>query len=317
MKPRTLALAALKALGAAVLILGCAPMRDPAAKSPVAEAHEKVSQQGLTLEQLRNASYQGIYDAPAKLTDGKYVGTPFQPGAASRPQVTLVGKLVARGDLDGDGRDEAVVLLAESSGASGTRDYLAVVADRGGKAVNLATQLLGDRVQLRAMRIEDGELVVDTVAHGPGEPLCCPTQKVRFVFKLAGDRLWEIRQQQMGTISVADLAGVTWMLEEFSFDEPVKTDASITFRIDKGQIVGSAGCNSYFAAYSSEGPEKLKVGPAGATRKACALEIMEQETRYLNALQAVTSYSFVAGNLALTYRYDDSLRTLILTPRAP
>ena len=147
--------------------------------------------------------------------------------------------------------------------------------------------------------------------------MCCPTQKLRFVFKLAGERLLEIRRQPRGTISVADLEGVTWMLEEISFGEPVKPEPSVTLRIEKGQIVGSAGCNSYFAAYSSEGPEEIKIGPAGATRKACAPEIMEQETRYLNALQAVTSYSFLAGDLALTYRQDDSLRTLILAPRTP
>jgi hypothetical protein len=44
---------------------------------------------------------------------------------------------------------------------------------------------------------------------------------------------------------------------------------------------------------------------------------MEQETRYLKALQDVTSYGFFAGRLALTYRQDGSLRTLLLAPRMP
>jgi len=303
-------------LGATALIIGCAPMSEPKLTSST-ELHEKISRQELTLDQLRNASYQGIYDAPVTLTDGKYEGPPFQSGGASRPQVVLVDKLVARGDLDGDTIDEAVVLLAESSGGSGTRNYLAVVAARGGTPVNIATQLLGDRVQLRSLKIEDGRLIVDTVAHGPTEALCCPTQKVRRIFTLGGNQLSEARREEMGTISVTDLQGVTWVLEEINFDEPAKLEPPITFRIDKVQIVGSAGCNSYFAAYSSAGSGQLKVSAPGATRKACAPSIMEQETRYLKALQDVTSYSFLAGRLALTYRQDGSLRTLLLAPRMP
>jgi heat shock protein HslJ len=271
----------------------------------------------LTLDQLRNASYQGIYDTPVRLIDGKYEGPPFQPGGTSRPEVILVDKLVARGDLDGDGSDEAVVLLNENSAGSGRQDYLAVVAARDGKPINVATQLLGDRVQLRSMKIEDGRLIVDAVAHGPAEPLCCPTQKVRRIFTLAGSRLSEIRREELGTIAVTDLQGVTWVLEQINFGEPVKPEAAITLRIDKDQITGSAGCNSYFTAYSSDGPGQLTVGPTGATRKACAPGIMEQETRYLNALQAVTSYGFLAGDLALTYRYNGSFGTLLLAPRLP
>ena len=303
-------------LGATTLVVGCAPMSEPKVTSST-ELYETTNRQGLTLDQLRNASYQGIYDAPVKLTDGKYEGPPFQTGGASRSRVILVDELVARGDLDGDGRDEAVVLLAENSGASGTRNYLAVVAGRNGKPVNVATQLLGDRVQLRALRMENGRLVADTVAHGPAEALCCPTQKVRRTFMLDRNQLTETRREEMGTISVSDLQGVTWVLEEISFGEPVKTEPAITFRIDKAQIIGSAGCNSYFAAYSSDGPGQLKVSPPGATRKACAPAIMEQETLYLNALQAVTSYSFFAANLALTYLHDGALRTLLLAPRVP
>ena len=299
-----------------MLVTGCVPMREPEVASST-ESRVRTGRPTLTLDQLRNASYTGIYDASVTLTNGKYEGPPFQSGGASRPRVVFVDRLVARGDLDGDAIDEAVVLLAESSGASGTRNYLAVVAVRDGRPVNIATQLLGDRVQLRSLRIEDGRLVVDTVTHGPTEALCCPTQKVRRTFMLDGNQLSEVRREEMGMISVADLQGVTWVLEEIHFDDPVNLEPAITFRIDKGQIVGSAGCNSYFAAYSSDGPGQLKVSAPGATRKACAAAIMEQETRYLKALQAVTSYSFLAGRLALTYRQDGSLRTLLLAPRMP
>ena len=77
-------------------------------------------------------------------------------------------------DLDGDGIDDAAVLLAESSGGSGAFTWLAVVSCRDGRAVNTGTIGLGDRVMIRSLGGQEGSIVVEFVAAGPGEPLCCP-----------------------------------------------------------------------------------------------------------------------------------------------
>ena len=302
----------------ATILLGCAPVHEPKFSSlaPVKSATVAPAAPGLTLDQLRNATYRGIYDRAVTLTDGQYEGAPFQPGGAARPRLILAGSLVARGDLDRDGSDEAVVLLAESSGASGTFNYLAVVAAQSGKPVNIATDALGDRVQLRSMRIVDGQLIVDMVAHAPDDAMCCPTLKVRRVLALAGDRLVEVSREEMGPLSVADLAGVTWVLAEIAFGEPVASEPAITLRIEKNQLVGAAPCNNYFARYTSEGPGKIKVAASGATRKACGEPIMNLESRYLKALEEVTSYGFLAGRLALTYRRDGTFATLLFVPSA-
>jgi hypothetical protein len=92
-------------------------------------------------------------------------------------------------DLDGDGFDDAAVLLAESSGGSGVFTYLAIVACRDGRAVNIGTIGLGDRVMIRSMTGQEGAIVVEFVAAGPGEPLCCPTRKVRNRYLLRGGKL--------------------------------------------------------------------------------------------------------------------------------
>jgi heat shock protein HslJ len=298
-----------------LLMAGCAPVHSPKSISST-KSQRETSASGFTLDQLRNATYRGIYDRAVTLTDGQYDGAPFQPGGAARPRVVLASNLVARGDLDGDGGEEAVVLLAANSGASGTFDYLAVVAAQDGKPVNVATESLGDRVQLRSLRILDGQLMVDLVAHGSDDAMCCPTLKVRRTLTLSGDRLIQVRREELGPIAVADLAGVTWMLEEISFAEPVPAEPAITLRIDQNQIVGTAGCNNYFAPYSSEGPGKLKVALSGSTRKACSAPIMDLEARYLKALENVVSYSFLAGRLALTYRRDGNFATLLFASRA-
>jgi len=140
---------------------------------------------------LRNMTYQGIYQEPVQLTEGKYEGEPFVEGGASRPTVTLLDDFIAFGDLNGDGLDEAAVILAENSGGSGTFIYLALIMGQKGALANVATQLLGDRVQPKALSIEAGEIVATTVTHGPDDPLCCPSQEATLRYQLIDGKLAE------------------------------------------------------------------------------------------------------------------------------
>jgi hypothetical protein len=146
----------------------------------------------LTLEALKNAVYQGIYDEPVQLTDGKYEGEPFVEGGASRPTVTFHPEAYAFGDLNGDGVDDAAVILIESSGGSGNFRYLAAVINEDGTPVNVATAFVGDREQAQAITIEDGVITLQLVAHGPDDPMCCPSQEVTKRYRLQDDQLVEL-----------------------------------------------------------------------------------------------------------------------------
>ncbi|WP_371919502.1 META domain-containing protein [Pseudomonas sp. SDI] len=55
---------------------------------------------------------------------------------------------------------------------------------------------------------------------------------------------------------------------------------------DDGRAYGNAGCNHWFAPYTLQG-DKLSFGKVGSTRKLCAPALMEQERRFLQALEAV------------------------------
>lgn len=132
----------------------------------------------LTIEQLRDATYDNVLEEPVTLVDGRFEGEPAAPGAATRPVVTLVPGTLAEGDLDGDQADEAVVALALDSGGSGVFVYLAVVRESGDKPENIATLSLGDRVQVTALFINDGKILAELVEHGPNDPMCCPTSEV-------------------------------------------------------------------------------------------------------------------------------------------
>ncbi len=138
------------------------------------------------------ATYSGIMDHPVTLTNGKWEGPPFVPGGASRPAVGMVEDFRALGDLDGDGKDEVAVVLWQNSGGSGTFYYIAVLGFRDGRCVNLATDLIGDRVRVEGGRITDGKIVLDILTAGPGDPMCCPSRKSMMSWKFSNGRLLKI-----------------------------------------------------------------------------------------------------------------------------
>lgn len=94
------------------------------------------------------------------------------PGAATQDTVTL-DDARAYGDLNGDGRLDAAAALWRDGGGSGRFLYLAAVLDSGGARSPLALPavLLGDRVQLQRLSIEDGGILATWCERAPGEPM--------------------------------------------------------------------------------------------------------------------------------------------------
>lgn len=135
------------------------------------------------------ATYSGILDEAITLIDGQYQGEPFMEDGASRPTVTLLTDPIAYGDLDGDGQDDAAVLLVYDSGGSGSFLYLAVVATGQDEPANAKAIFLGDRTQVRKMSTNNGQLLADLLTHAPDDPACCPTMETAKVFRLRDGEL--------------------------------------------------------------------------------------------------------------------------------
>jgi len=293
----------------------CIPAAD---ESMAAESmSDEVAMAGeLTTDQLANATYSGIYDEPVTLTDGVYEGEPFVEGGAARPTVTLV-PMTAFGDLNGDGVDDAAVLLSENSGGSGVFTYLAAVVNDNGQPVNAGTVMLGDRVQIKSMVIENEQIEIEMITQGPNDPMCCATLKVRQTYALQDGQLAETGAEEQGNVSLNDLMGTNWTLVDFNLDnDPVQGDTMITAAFADGNVSGSAGCNNYNAAVSSDGGQALTVGPAISTMMACEEPAMSQETKYLTALQGAMQWSYYLGNLAITYQTEDgNVGTLVYMPQ--
>lgn len=273
------------------------------------------------IQDAATMSYYGLYkDQLVKLTQGQWTGLPFVKGGSSRPTAGLIKNFSFTGDINADGIAERVVFLWESSGGSGTRIFMAVIGKRNGRQVNLATQLVGDRVQLRMGRVYQGNIELDVVQAGESDAACCPTSKVFRSWSLINDnnntRLIENTPIALGTISLADLRGVEWTLLKMNWQKSLPAGINITLNFDSDKVSGQSGCNRYFAtAKAGKQPAELTISQAGTTRRACDAEIMKLESRYLNALAGVTDYHFVNGQLALTWKSGDANSTMLFTAR--
>jgi hypothetical protein len=130
---------------------------------------------GISPEQVRNSEYQlGFLDQIRKvqLADGKY-----QEGSTGSTDYISVSvtDFIARGDLNGDGENEAVAIVAENYGGSGTFVFLAVYQYLNDEAVFRTSIFLDDRPLINHLAVENGEIFVDAVVHNKDDPMCCPT----------------------------------------------------------------------------------------------------------------------------------------------
>jgi heat shock protein HslJ len=262
---------------------------------------------------LKNLTYYGIYEQPVTLTNGRYEGEPFVPEGAARPRVQFAEPLYIIGDLDGDGMQEAAGFLTESSGGSGGYTYLAIVDTDNGYYKNVATRNLGDRTMVRALRFEQGALELDVVAAGPKEAACCPSLKVHETYRYIGGKLEKVSSIELGHVTIQDMEG-TWSLTHLAWDAPIPAEVKVDIVFTEDRFSGLAGCNRYFGSIKGKGPRELGFGPIGATRMMCPEPMMAVEDRYLQALQKVKQFSFMFGQLALSYQDDKGWHTMLFTP---
>jgi heat shock protein HslJ len=297
--------ASLAACGAAVLLVACQPRTEAS----------KAAAQGIAaltgapeIGEANNATYAGLADIPGPVTlkNGRWEGEPYEPGAAVRPSVSLAPGFRVTGDLDGDGAEEAVVVLAQSSGGSGTFNYLAVVKRAESGLQNVATTPLGDRVQIRSARIDGGKLLVSVVRAGENDAMCCPGELADLGWTLSGGTLSPVAAAgPSGRLSLDTLAGTEWVLRAWDLDEPAPAEPEVTLAYQDARFAGTSGCNRYTAAVKAgESPGDLSVGPSAGTRMACPEPQSVVETRFLRQLGGATKVGFLLGRLAVTYQKD-------------
>ncbi|WP_416666533.1 META domain-containing protein [Egbenema bharatensis] len=92
---------------------------------------------------------------------------------------------------------------------------------------------------------------------------------------------------------------------------PQTTELTADFSGDR--ITGSGGCNRFMGGFTTAG-EQLNVGPLATTFMACEAAVMDQEMRYLAALQGAQRYEVDdQGQLAIFYQTEQGTGILRFT----
>src|SRR5947209_11404867 len=126
---------------------------------------------------LRNATYPTSVDPRGVILKDGLFEREAAPGSASKVIVRLAD-VAAFGTLDADATIDAAVVLTSSGGGSGTFVEVAAVRNASGIAQPVASVLLGDRVLVREVRVEDHQIVVRLRARDATDPFTQLTHEI-------------------------------------------------------------------------------------------------------------------------------------------
>ena len=255
-----------------------------------------------TKEELKNTAYTSEWteSGRAPLMDGEYREL-LSPDSATEIVVQLTDNLVA-GEL-GKGGQAAAVVLVTQPGGSGTFYDLAIVAKIDGEPVNVATIFIGDRVQINAISIDNGEVVLDMITHGPDDPMCCPAQHVIQTFSLQGSELVPTSTEFIS------ITNIIWKWEEFQEmnDNLVIVEDPQQYTLEflsDGQVNVIADCNAAGGTYTVDGSQ-LTIEIATTTMAICPPDSLSEE--YLRLLNDAVSYFLESGQLFIAIKFDTGI----------
>ena len=122
---------------------------------------------------FKNTTY--TIEGSAVTLVGGVAETEVAPGSASKTVTRYFGNEV-RSDLNGDGREDAVFLLTQEAGGSGTFFYAVAAIDTGNGYAGSQGFLLGDRIAPQTTELSRNPrhknvIVVNYAVRAPGEPM--------------------------------------------------------------------------------------------------------------------------------------------------
>ena len=180
----------LVALLAGCNLTGTAPAAQPQASFPTsaetgtplppAEPKPSPHPPELSAEVLQNSGY----DSPQYQKRIKLAGGKFQGGSGADSFIAQLLDPIAFGDLNGDGIQDAAVLLAESGGGTGNFVSVLALLNRDGKPFQAGARLVDDRPVIHSLRIADGRIRLEALIHGPSDPMAAPSLEVVETYRL-------------------------------------------------------------------------------------------------------------------------------------
>ena len=245
------------------------------------------------------------------LTHGEY-RAPAAPGSASEVIAKLSPKR-AFGSMNG--REFGAVVITTSMGGTGTFYELALLTKQASGWVNTDTVLLGDRIDLHSLTIDNSQIVVSMTTQGPKDPMCCPTLSVQRRFAVRDNRL--VPTDKASSAQLPSLAGTAWQWVHTRYNNdkrtvPAKPEKYTIWFREGGRIDIKADCNAKGGTYTLNG-KQLLMKVVTSTMAACEPGSLEGE--FVRNLEAATNYFFREGDLHVDMKYDTGTMRLSVLNR--
>jgi heat shock protein HslJ len=283
-----------------LLLLGCQGVQDSA---PAADPQSRPGSDALNTRYI-------IDDRPVQLIDGQATN-PAAPGASSATVIRVWGDPLAV-DLNQDGAEDAVLIITQTTGGSGTFYYLAAaIAEQGGYEGS-AGFFLGDRIIPERLSAIDSKVRVSYLARHDGESFADePTaeHKRDVVYNPRDRKLVEVAIDFEGgadpdrmTLQMHTWRWVKTAYNNDSVKQPVKPGSfTLTFGED-GRVSGTTDCNSFQGTVTVEEHRIRFDENMAMTRMFCE---GSQESEFIRMLQSVQSFFFTSrGQLIMELKYD-------------
>lgn len=275
--------------------------------------------QAETAPDHRDATFL-VEGARITLNDG-LAETPAGPGSASQVVTRYFGNELWT-DLNGDGKDDAVFLITQASGGTGTFYYVVAALASETGFVGSEAMFIGDRISPQSVHLstkpEHRQVIVVAYADRlPGEPMSAsPSVSKSMLLKLDPKTLQfgEVAQNFEGEAAPSrmslDMKKWVWrsaLYNDGRAIQPKKTGAfTITFD-GEGRFTATTDCNSMSGTVIADATT-IAFGDIVSTKKYC--EGSEEEI-FATLLRDTSGYHFTSdGKLILDLKFDSGSVTL-------
>ena len=284
----------------ALLLVGCGGVnRSESTPGPTAQ---------LGFDPL-NTTYT-IGNRPVSLVDGRNE-EPAAPNSSSK-NITQVLNTPLFADINKDGVDDAVLILTQSTGGSGTFYYVvAAIATPAGYR-GTAGILLGDRIRPQGIDVLDSKVRIRYLTRYRNQSFADDPELAQRM-----DVIYLVDDRQLAEVSI-DFEGEadpdrmtlqmhtwTWVRTVFNNDtvKRPKIAGAFTLTFDEhGQVSGTTDCNSFRGEVIIEGRNIEFSENMAMTRMYCA---DSQESEFIRMLQNLNSFFFTSrGELIMEIKYD-------------
>jgi heat shock protein HslJ len=216
------------------------------------------------------------------------------------PPITLVGKLV-----------RAMAIGGESTGWTLELDSATTIDGKQVTSIQVRYRKAGRLEKLQNKHVT----AIGTLTHQQGvETGVQPVLNVSSIKEAKASAQPASAQPAPAQPASFSLSNTEWLLEDLSGNGTLDhVRATLTFP-ETGKVAGNGSCNRFFGPAEIHG-DAIKLGTLGSTRMACPEAVMNQESKYLEALQGAERFEWKNPYLLIYCKgFDKALRFTRITP---